>query len=138
MTPAVIAWKSVAAMRSDRMPDTSPAPTTVTAGCHHAPVPLWRLQSARLAATFAEEWSKVPMDAILEMLIEAVIYLVAYLVDWLRWWRLIVCVLIAGIASLICYQISNVLPLVFALLILACGITAGFIWEHRTPKDGHV
>ena len=81
------------------------------------------------------------MDIIIGMIVETVIYLVAYLCDWLRWWRFIVSVLVAGFASLVCFHfssVSNVLPLVFALAILTCGITVGIVWEHRTPKDDHV
>ena len=81
------------------------------------------------------------MDVIIDMIVETVIYLVAYLVDWLRWWRFIVSVLVAGIASLVSYHFStssNVLPLVFAVVIPVFGITAGFIWEYKTQKDDHV
>jgi len=77
------------------------------------------------------------MEVIIDIIVETVIYLLAYLVDWLRWWRFVVSVLVAGIASLVCYHFSassNVMPLVFALAIPVFGITAGIIWEYKTQQ----
>jgi len=75
------------------------------------------------------------MDVFLGAIAEAAIYLVAYLVDWLRWWRFVVSILVAGIASIVCYQVgagSNSLAVAFA--IVAFGITGGFIWERRAHR----
>jgi hypothetical protein len=75
------------------------------------------------------------MDVVLGAIAEAAIYLVAYLVDWLRWWRFIVSILVAGIASMVCYQVSagsNRLAVAFA--IAALGIAIGFIWERRSQR----
>jgi len=78
------------------------------------------------------------MDVVLGAIAEAAIYLVAYLVDWLRWWRFIVSILVAGIASIVCYQVSagsTTWALVFAIAIAAFGIAVGFIWECRAQRD---
>jgi hypothetical protein len=78
------------------------------------------------------------MDVVMGFMAEAAIYLVAYLVDWLKWWRFIVSILVAGVASLVCHQFnggSNMVALAFAIAIAAFGIIAGFIWERRAQRQ---
>ena len=75
------------------------------------------------------------MDIVIEMVVEAAVYLAANLIDWLRWWRLILSVVVAGMAAMVGYHFStnaNILPLMLALAMPALGVTAGFIWEYKT------
>jgi NAD/NADP transhydrogenase beta subunit len=78
------------------------------------------------------------MDAIIGMIVEAIAYLVLYLVDLLKWWRFIVCLLVA-ICGTIAFHVmvthtDSAYPWLLAILFPVVGIASGLVWEYQTHK----
>jgi hypothetical protein len=78
------------------------------------------------------------MDAIIGMIVEAVAYLVLYLVDLLKWWRFMVCLLVAIGGAIAFHVMGSQTDIGFlwllAIIFPVVGITTGLVWEYQTHK----